>query len=133
MGFETRFTIEWGDCDAAGIVFYPNYFYWIDCTYQRWLRHVGLSQRELTRRFGAVTPLVEAGARFLLPSRDNDELLVEAQVAEWSERRFRIAYRLDVEGRTVSEGFEARAWATRTADGGLQGATIASEFRDLMT
>ena len=38
--------VEWGDCDEAGIVCYPNYFYWLDCTFQRWLRSVGLSQRE---------------------------------------------------------------------------------------
>jgi len=27
--FRTEFPIEWGDCDEAGIVFYPNYFYWL--------------------------------------------------------------------------------------------------------
>jgi acyl-CoA thioester hydrolase len=59
--FETAFTVEWGDCDEAGIVFYPNYFYWFDCTYQRWLRKHGLSQRELRRRFKGVTPLVNVG------------------------------------------------------------------------
>jgi acyl-CoA thioesterase FadM len=32
MSFETRFMIEWEDCDENGIVFYPNYFYWLDCT-----------------------------------------------------------------------------------------------------
>jgi hypothetical protein len=58
--YKTTFTIEWGDCDEAGIVFYPNYFYWLDCAFQRLLRSQGLSQRELRRRFGAVTPIVEA-------------------------------------------------------------------------
>jgi len=40
---EARFTIEWCDCDKAGIVFYPTYFYWLDGTFQQWLRTVGLS------------------------------------------------------------------------------------------
>jgi len=26
----TRFTVEFGDCDPAQIVFYPNYFRWMD-------------------------------------------------------------------------------------------------------
>lgn len=64
MSYETRFTIEWGDCDEAGIVFYPNYFYWLDCTFQRWLRSVGLSQRELRRRYGSTTPIIDVGASF---------------------------------------------------------------------
>jgi len=25
VSYETRITIEWGDCDKAGLVFYPRY------------------------------------------------------------------------------------------------------------
>jgi len=72
--FRTEFIIEWGDCDEAGVVFYPNYFYWLDCTFQRLLRDRGLSQRELMRRFGVVTPLVDAGAKFRGPAKYDDGL-----------------------------------------------------------
>lgn len=27
---EYRFKVKWGDTDAAGIVFYPNYYKWMD-------------------------------------------------------------------------------------------------------
>src|SRR5260370_37694640 len=80
--FETAFTIEWGDCDEAGIVFYPNYFYWFDCTYQRWLRKLSLSQRELRRRFKSVTPLVDDGAQIMGPARYDDDFQVRAEVSE---------------------------------------------------
>src|SRR5260370_28904878 len=90
--FETAFTIEWGDCDEAGIVFYPNYFYWFDCTYQRWLRKLSLSQRELRRRFKSVTPLVDVGAQFMGPARYDDELQVRAEVSEWRERAVWVVY-----------------------------------------
>ena len=130
--FETAFTIEWGDCDENGIVFYPNYFYWFDCTYQRWLRKHGLSQRELRRRFKAVTPLVDVGAKFTGPARYDDELLVRAEVSEWRERRFRIDYTLSVGGVPVASGFEQRAWAALTENGELRGASLPPEFKDLM-
>ena len=31
-GFTTRMqrTVEWGDCDPAGIIFYPTYYRWMD-------------------------------------------------------------------------------------------------------
>ena len=74
--FRTEFIVEWGDCDEAGIVFYPNYFYWFDCTFQRLLRERKLGQRELKRRFGVVTPLVDVGARFLGPATHDDVLRV---------------------------------------------------------
>lgn len=131
--FETAVTIEWGDCDEAGIVFYPNYFYWFDCTYQRWLRKQGLSQRELKRRFKSVTPLVNVGAQFVSPARYDDELVIRAEVTDWQERRFRIDYKLSVAGVPAASGFEQRAWASVTDSGELRGASVPPEFRKLLT
>jgi acyl-CoA thioester hydrolase len=131
--FENRLTVEWGDCDEAGIVFYPNYFYWLDCTFQRLLRSRGLSQRELTRRFGGVTPLVDVGATFRRPSRYDDELAISAEVVEWQERRFKLCYRVSRDGDLVAEAFEVRAWALIDADGRARGAPIPPELRDLLS
>jgi acyl-CoA thioester hydrolase len=87
--FKTSFTIEWGDCDEAGIVFYPNYFYWFDCAFQRMLRDRGLSQRDLRKRFGAVTPIVVAHSDFKTPARYDDILDIEMEVRKVSEADFR--------------------------------------------
>ena len=130
--FETAFTVEWGDCDEAGIVFYPNYFYWLDCTWQRWLRELGLSQRELKRRFNSVTPLVNVGARFVAPASYDDELTIRAEVAEWQERRFRIDYKLSVGNVQIASGFEQRAWASVSETGALRGASVPQEFKELL-
>src|ERR1700704_5177639 len=101
--FSTEFPIEWGDCDEAGVVFYPNYFYWLDCTFQRLIRARGLRLRGLRRRVGGVT------------------LIVEAFVDTWETKRFRVAYKLSIGERAVAEGFEVRAWAQIDKDGVLSG------------
>ena len=44
--FTTLFGVEWGDCDEAGIVYYPRYFYWMDCAFHRFLLARGLSYRQ---------------------------------------------------------------------------------------
>ena len=90
--FKTTVTIEWGDCDEAGIVFYPNYFYWLDCAFQRLLRARGLSQRELRKRFGAVTPIVQAHCDFKAPARYDDVLDID--VDDRSRRRAALPCRL---------------------------------------
>jgi YbgC/YbaW family acyl-CoA thioester hydrolase len=126
--FETEITVEWGDCDEAGIVFYPNYFYWLDCTFQRLLRSQNLGQRQNRAEFGAVTPLVDVSLQFKAPARYDDTLRIEATIAEWQERRFRIAYRIFSGEKIIAEGYEVRAWATMT-DNGLKGAPISEEFR----
>jgi YbgC/YbaW family acyl-CoA thioester hydrolase len=131
--FSAVFTVEWGDCDEAGIVFYPNYFYWLDCTFQRFLRAKGLSQRELRRRFRAVTPLVDVGAQFRAPVRYDDEIRVEARVADWQERRFRLSYRILRGEELAVDGFEVRAWAAVDDHGRIKGAPIDEEFRRLLS
>ena len=131
VAFETTYTVEWGDCDAAGIVFYPNYFYWLDCTWQRWLRSLGLSQRELARRFGAATPLMDVGCNFTAPVTCDDELVVRATIADWKEKRLRVEYALTVAGRPVARGHELRAWAVVGDNGGLRTVPIDPAFRRL--
>jgi YbgC/YbaW family acyl-CoA thioester hydrolase len=132
MSFETRFTIEWGDCDENGIVFYPNYFYWLDCTFQRWLRSVGLGQRELRQKFGSTTPIIDVGAKFRRLVRYDDELCVRAAVADWEQQDFRVSYTLEVCGQAVAEGFERRAWVMLSEDR-LRRSDVPVEFQNLMS
>ncbi len=130
--FKTSVTIEWGDCDEAGIVFYPNYFYWFDCAFQRLLRARGLSQRELRRRFRAVTPIVKADAEFAAPARYDDELEIAVTVAAEGERRFRVGYVLRSNDRTIAVGYELRAFARVSEDGTLRGGPVDPEFLALL-
>jgi acyl-CoA thioester hydrolase len=130
--FTTEFTIEWGDCDEAGLVFYPNYFYWFDCSFHRMLRDRGLSQRELRRRFNVVTPLVDAGSRFLAPARYDDVLRANAAIDLWETKRFKIRYDLFVGDRPVVEGFEVRAWVNIDETGRLKALPVDPAFKDLM-
>lgn len=130
--FNTDFTIEWGDCDEAGIVYYPNYFYWFDCTFQRMLRSRSLSQRELKRRFNVITPLVDAGSRFRGPARYDDVLRVVATIEAWEDKRFKIRYDLSVADRSVVEGYEVRAWVQIENDGCLKSRPIDQAFKDLL-
>jgi YbgC/YbaW family acyl-CoA thioester hydrolase len=128
MMFKTSFTIEWGDCDEAGIVFYPNYFYWFDCAFQRLLRDRGLSQRELRKQFGAVTPIVEAHSDFKAPARYDDVLDIDVTVQRAAERRFRVDYHLSSGGRSIGAGYEIRAWALMSDDGSIKGAPLSEAF-----
>lgn len=129
--FRTEFLVEFGDCDEAGVVYYPKYFYWFDTAFQHLLRSKGLSQRTFRRKYGAVTPITEAGARFQKPVSYDDVLTVQASVAHWEERRFKVEYALAVDGKTTADGYEIRAWAAPDANGRLRGVAIDAEFREL--
>ena len=127
--------IAWGDCDHAGIVFYPHFFRWMDTAFHRWLRSMGSSHRDITKRFGLVgLPLVDVGAVFRSPVSYDDTMMVGVRVDEWQARRFRLGYRgARPDGTLVFEGHEVRAFAARDAmTGKLKGADIAPEFKTLL-
>jgi 4-hydroxybenzoyl-CoA thioesterase len=128
--FSTRFPIEWGDCDAAGIVFFPNYFRWCDAAFQRLLKSRGHTQATLARTYGIIgTPLVDAGASFHAPARYDEELAVDVAIAEWKRSTFRVTYRGMVGERRVLSGHDVRAFVARGEDGRLSSVTIPDAFK----
>jgi acyl-CoA thioesterase FadM len=132
LSFTTAFTVEWGDCDPARIVFYPHYFYWFDTAFQHWLRSAGLSQALLTERYGVVgTPILEAHAKFLVASTDGDRLLAEARIEKFGPKRFRIDYRLMRGAQLLVEGWEVRAWVAKVGDR-LRSLPIPPEFGEAL-
>lgn len=112
--YRTTITVEWGDCDPAGIVYYPRYFAWFDqCTLGLFAAAGFALQDMLAGRegFGGL-PLVEARANFMLASRCGDTLDAEAEVTEIRGSRFTVRHRFARDGRLAVEGFETRAWTT---------------------
>lgn len=125
--------INWGDCDEQGIVFYPRYFYWMDCAYQGLLRRSGLSLRKLRSEFGVVgTPLVKATATFFASATSEQRLSVEAEVARWGNTSFEIAYRGASENAPIFEGLEIRVWL-KPGDAGPRPGAIPAAIRDALS
>ena len=121
--------IHWGDCDEQGVVFYPHYFYWMDCAYHGLLRRSGLSLRMLRSQFGVIgTPLVKATATFLASATSEQRLSIEAEVSRWGTTSFDIAYRGSCEDRPVFEGSETRVWLL-PGDTAPRPGVVPSEFR----
>jgi 4-hydroxybenzoyl-CoA thioesterase len=56
-------------------------------------------------------PLVEARARFMVPSTYGDELVAESCVTEWRRSSFVISHRFMRDGVLALEGWETRVWA----------------------
>lgn len=107
--FEHSHPITFGDCDPAGILFYPNHFRLMDATFQAWLRTRGLDQATIRERWGAVgTGLLDAGAAFRAPVTDGDVLRHEMTVEAWEARAVRLAHRGFACDRLAVEGHEAR-------------------------
>jgi 4-hydroxybenzoyl-CoA thioesterase len=107
--------IEWGDCDPAGIVFYPRYFAFFDASTTALFEFaLGITKFEFLKAYDIVGyPMVDTRARFLEASRFGDELLVDTTVLGIGRSSFHVIHRLVRAGRLAVEGFETRVWVGR--------------------
>lgn len=105
-----RFRVPWSATDAAGIVFYPNYFRWFDDATHRFLTELGFDTATLFRQAGQGLPLLEAKVRFAAPLRHGDEVEVRTEAVELKAKVFRVRHSVWRDGQLVAEGEELRAW-----------------------
>lgn len=81
--FEARRTVRFGDCDPAGIVFFPQYFIMLNAFVEQWfdeglrISYAGLIG---ARRTGL--PTVRLEADFTAVSRHGDELTMKLAVTK---------------------------------------------------
>ena len=110
--------IEWGDCDAAGIVFYPRYFAMFDASTAYLLeKAIGMKKIAWTKHFGIVgIPMVDTGAKFIIPSRYGDVIRIETQATEIRRSSFDIQHRVYKGEALAIEARETRVWAGKDPD-----------------
>ncbi len=117
-----QFTIEWGHCDPAGIVFNSRFFEFFD--WSAWLLFeaaLGVRCRDLPAKFGiASLPLVDAKATYLKAVKLNDVVEIASHVSEFRRSSFELQHRLMVAGELAVEGTETRIWAVRVANDPLK-------------
>src|SRR5664280_2573971 len=99
--------IDWGDCDPAGIIFYPRYFEIFDAsTSALFERALGLTKLETLKTYNFTGfPLVRTQARFLQPTRFGDDVTVESKIT-FGHSSFEIEHRLSLKGVTCVECVE---------------------------
>lgn len=114
----TEFTVEFGDCDPAQIVFYPNFLRWIDSAARHFFLSAGVpSWPELEAATGIIgPPLAEVSARFLRPATYGDRIAVETTVSEWRGKTFVLKHVIRRGDTVLVEGEEVRFFARRRAD-----------------
>lgn len=124
--------IEWGDCDPAGIVFYPRYFAWFDASTANHFASVGLPKPELIERYGIVGfPMVDTQGKFYIPSKFGDEVTIETTISGFGKSSFDVHHRLLRGDKLAVEGFEKRVLVKRAEDGGIKSVHVPDEIRTL--
>jgi len=126
--------IAWGDCDEAGLVFYPNYFYWMDCAFHALLKSRGINHRTLRDEFGAHgVYIIDIRTQFISSSTYDQLLAVKAWVSRWGSKSFEVSYEGTRDGQLLFKNTETRVWIVKGADGKNKAAAVPDAFKERMT
>lgn len=110
------FMIQFGDTDPAGIVYYPNYYRWMDAATHALLEQIGYSTRSLLSE-QMTTPLIEAHCVFKSPGYYHRVVHVESHIA-WIKRKvFQVVHTFYDGDTKLAEGHEIRAVVSLQQDG----------------
>ena len=108
--------LHWGDCDPAGIIFYPTYFRWFDAATWSLFASVGYHAKRM-RAERLAMPLVAADCEFRSPAAQQDRAEVRSRIARWGGKSFVVTHDVVREdGTLLARGSETRVWG-RYVDG----------------
>ena len=115
--------VTFGDCDPAGIVFFPNFSRWMDTASLSFFMQCGVPPwRELETTRGIVgTPLLEINTKFMKSATYGETLVVATHVEEWRAKVVVQMHRItraraDGGEDLICEGREVRAFVQRDAN-----------------
>jgi YbgC/YbaW family acyl-CoA thioester hydrolase len=123
--------VHWGDCDPAGIIFYPTYFRWMDAATWAFMESVGYGPKRMRAEHLAM-PLVSASCDFLAPAEQGDRCEVRSRILRFGGKSFALAHEIvRADGTPLAKGGETRVWGRFSQGPGtpMKGETIPEEIK----
>ncbi len=118
------------ETDAAGIVFFANFFVWFDRATHDMLAEAGHDVARSIRETGIGVPLLESGARFHAPLYHDDVITIKTGVTEVRTRAFRLEHEVRRGEELIATGHAVRIFGGRAAAGdGLRTQPIPESVR----
>ena len=94
MSHVTETTVEWGDTDAGGLIYYPRFFHFAVVGLNDYFSPAvdGGYPMEQYRNRGYVLPAVETTASFHSPLRAGDDIAIETTVTQVGDASVTVAF-----------------------------------------
>lgn len=110
--------VHFGDCDPAGIVFFPNFSRWMDQSSLAFFASCGMPPwRILSQTRGIVgTPLLEIRTRFIRSATYGETIEVRTSIDNWAAKTFTHRHVICRGNDVLCEGTEVRAFVSRDGE-----------------
>jgi 4-hydroxybenzoyl-CoA thioesterase len=126
---------QWGDCDPAGIAYFPNYFRWLDQLVHILAREMGVAREDVLPPTMLGFPMVSLQVEFLAPARLEDELEVRAWVTHVGKTSLGVRFefvRLGEQEVVLARGSDRRVHVQRFAGGRVETRELTPRMREVL-
>ena len=96
--FTTKIRIYWSDCDAAGIVYYANFFSYFECAEEELFRAQGRGRPDVFRQLLIGFPRAETWCRFRKPVKMGDLIEVTLWIGKRTQRSLQYCFEVRRDG-----------------------------------
>ncbi len=124
--------VEWGDCDPAGIVYYPRFFEYFDACTNALFERAGFRKAEMLKSYGLLgIPMIDTRAQFYAPASFGETVRIETRIVEWGRSSFHVEHKLYNGEVLAAECAETRVWTVRDPQSkkGMRGQAIPEEIK----
>lgn len=92
--FTVEVRVRYSDTDQMGVVYYANYFVWLEIARTEFLRSLGINYRNIEMEKQLALPAVEAYCNYKAPARYDEIILIKTKIAEMKNTSLRFDYKL---------------------------------------
>jgi len=96
--FATTRILRFGDCDPAGIAYFPSYFHFLNGVMEEWWTALGFPWHEMIRQRRMGLPTVQLDTQFLAPGFMGDELTFSLEIAKLGSRSLTVDHQVSRDG-----------------------------------
>jgi acyl-CoA thioester hydrolase len=91
---ETRFRVRYAETDQMGIVYYANYFIWMELGRAEYCRAAGVRYKDMEADDGILLAVADAHCRYLAPARYDEEIAVITSIGMANRRMLEFRYEI---------------------------------------
>jgi acyl-CoA thioester hydrolase len=109
----SKIRVRYAETDQMGVVYYANYFVWMEVARVDYCHSIGFNYHEMERENGIFLAVAESNCRYRSPARFDEEITISTTATEASRRMVTFAYEMTCGGRRVATGQTRHVWVGR--------------------
>jgi acyl-CoA thioester hydrolase len=91
---EARVRVRYAETDQMGVVYHSNYLIWFEVGRVEFIRQLGLDYKRMEEEDGCGISVVDVHARYRVPARYDDELVIETRLLVARGAVIKFGYRI---------------------------------------